>query len=225
VAGGLFVSALAAGAWCYAVDFRAASRLTAGTSAAGSLWRDAALFTGFAAHHSLFARTGLKRWVTAHVPARYERSLYVAVASVLFLAVCAWWQPVPGVLWSMPAPWAFVGWGVQAAGVVATALASRRLDVLALAGIRQARGEPSHITGIVQDGWYRVVRHPIYLAWLLMVWPAPVLTGTRAAFAALSSLYLIAAVPMEERTLLAEFGPAYAAYRRRVRWRMVPFIY
>jgi protein-S-isoprenylcysteine O-methyltransferase Ste14 len=72
---------------------------------------------------------------------------------------------------------------------------------------------------------YRLVRHPIYFAWVLMVWPAPVMTGTRLCFAVLSTLYLAVAIPFEERTLRRTFGPAYDGYATRVRWRMVPFLY
>jgi protein-S-isoprenylcysteine O-methyltransferase Ste14 len=35
----------------------------------------------------------------------------------------------------------------------------------------------------------------------------------------------MAAIPFEERDLTRTFGPAYAAYRRDVRWRLVPFLY
>ena len=75
------------------------------------------------------------------------------------------------------------------------------------------------------DSLYGLVRHPIYFAWLLMVWPAPVMTGSRLTFAALTTLYLVVAIPLEERSLRKAFGPAYDHYRRRVRWRMLPGVY
>jgi protein-S-isoprenylcysteine O-methyltransferase Ste14 len=51
------------------------------------------------------------------------------------------------------------------------------------------------------------------------------MTGTRLVFAAVSTAYMVLAVPFEERDLRRAFGPAYAGYARRVRWRMLPFIY
>ena len=51
------------------------------------------------------------------------------------------------------------------------------------------------------------------------------LTGDRLAFAAISSVYLVVAVPWEERTLGRMFGAHYEEYRRQVRWRIVPYIY
>jgi protein-S-isoprenylcysteine O-methyltransferase Ste14 len=72
---------------------------------------------------------------------------------------------------------------------------------------------------------YRLVRHPLYLAWALLVFGTPTLTGTRAVFAVVSTAYLALAIPFEERGLLAAFGSDYRAYQRQVRWRMIPGIY
>jgi protein-S-isoprenylcysteine O-methyltransferase Ste14 len=69
------------------------------------------------------------------------------------------------------------------------------------------------------------VRHPIYLGWVLMTFGAPEMTATRFSFAAISTAYLIVAVPFEERSLVRTFGDAYREYRARVRWRMVPGLY
>jgi protein-S-isoprenylcysteine O-methyltransferase Ste14 len=69
------------------------------------------------------------------------------------------------------------------------------------------------------------VRHPIYLGWLQLVWPVWVMTGSRFVFAVTSSLYLVLAIPIEERELRRTLGAAYDTYARRVRWRMVPFVY
>jgi protein-S-isoprenylcysteine O-methyltransferase Ste14 len=78
---------------------------------------------------------------------------------------------------------------------------------------------------LVADGLYGLVRHPIYFGWALMVWATPVMTGTRLAFAAISTLYLVAAIPFEERSLRALFGAGYDAYARKVRWKMLPGVY
>ena len=74
-------------------------------------------------------------------------------------------------------------------------------------------------------GVYRLVRHPLYFAWALMVFGAPTMTATRATFAVISTLYLALAIPWEERSLVDVFGSDYEQYRQRVRWRMIPFLY
>jgi protein-S-isoprenylcysteine O-methyltransferase Ste14 len=74
-------------------------------------------------------------------------------------------------------------------------------------------------------GLYALVRHPLYFAWVLLVFGAPHMTGTRLAFALVSTAYLALAVPLEERSLIRVFGDEYRAYQRKVRWRMVPGLY
>ena len=74
-------------------------------------------------------------------------------------------------------------------------------------------------------GPYAWVRHPVYLGWLLAAFGPAHLTGDRLAFAAISSVYLVVAVPWEERTLVRTFGVHYEEYKRQVRWRIIPYVY
>jgi protein-S-isoprenylcysteine O-methyltransferase Ste14 len=181
------------------------------------------LFTAFALHHSLLARTRAKSWIHRQYSADHERTLYVWVASLLFLGIAACWRPVPGTLWNLHGWPARLAWAGQIAGVVMTAWSAGTLGVLELAGVR-----PPNSVGAADlrcDGPYGVVRHPIYFAWLLLVWSVPFMNGTRLSFAAISTLYLVVAIPFEERSLVAHFGPPYAAYQTKVRWRMLPFVY
>ena len=154
-----------------------------------------------------------------------ERSTYVWLASLLFAAVCWFWQPV-----GLPALYRVTGstvWilrAVQVAGIALLAHASFLVDWLDLAGIRQAQGA-SRPPSLVAAGPYRLVRHPIYLGWTLVVLGTSHMTADRLLFAAVSLFYLAAAVPVEERSLLATFGQAYEAYKTQVKWRIVPFVY
>ena len=75
------------------------------------------------------------------------------------------------------------------------------------------------------EGPYRLVRHPLYLGWMLAVFGAAHMTGDRLAFGAISSVYLLIAVPWEERSLMQSFGDDYARYTQQVRWRVIPFVY
>ena len=188
-----------------------------------------ALFTAFAAHHSALARSGIKSALRRHVPPGIERSLYTWTASLLFIAVCAFWRPVPGMWYELHGVWAIAGYGAQALGLALTARGGAAVDALDLAGVRPmlhaAHGsEPRHVP-LETRGLYGFVRHPLYFAWALFVFGAPVMTATRGTFAVVSTLYLMLAIPWEERSLVEVFGERYEEYRRRVRWRMIPFIY
>lgn len=211
--------------YSYAVRFE----MTGGGNPVVPIATNVILFTLFALHHSLLARTRAKAWVTRIVTPALERSVYVWTASLLFFAVCWWWQPVPAVLYRIDGPWRWIAWGVQAAGVITTVRAAAALDVLDLAGVRAVEaargGGAARELALETRGVYAFVRHPLYFAWILMVAAAPDMTATRAVFAAVSTLYLAIAIPWEERALVARFGDEYQAYRRSVRWRMLPFIY
>jgi len=184
-----------------------------------------ALFTLFALHHSLLARTAAKDLVRSIVPTPLERAVYTLVASVLFFVVCWLWRPLPGVAWTLEPPWRWLGYGAQVAGFVLTIAGARALDIWELSGVRQASKRPSKPSILQTGGLYGVVRHPLYFAWVLFVFGAPEMTLTRLSFAAISTLYLALAIPFEERSLIETFGPDYASYRMKVRWRMVPGIY
>lgn len=180
------------------------------------------LFSVFALHHSIMARTGAKAWMTRVLPPQLERSVYVWVASSLFLAVCWMWQPLPGVIWQARGP-AVVLYIAQAFGVALTIAAARIVGIWELAGVTQP--DPAKPIEFRAEGPFAVVRHPIYLGWVLMVFAVPVMTTSRLLFAAISTGYLIAAIPLEERSLLTTHKAAYSAYQKQLRWRLVPFVW
>jgi protein-S-isoprenylcysteine O-methyltransferase Ste14 len=223
----LFAGSLVWFAYCYLVVF---GRPAPHGRILAPVLVDLLLFSAFALHHSVLARSGAKQTVRRIVPPALERSLYTWVASLLFLAVCVWWQPVPGVLYHLQGLWRAGAWAAQLVGLLLTLWASRALDVLDLAGVRAvlrsgAAAAPAERPPLTTRGLYGVVRHPVYFAWALFVFTTPTMTGTRAAFAVISTAYLMLAIPWEERGLVDTFGQEYEAYRRRVRSRMIPWIY
>lgn len=221
--GGLaFAGALAYLAYFYAIVLGEPAPHAHAPLTAGAI--DAALFAAFAAHHSLFARERAKRWVRRVAPPELERSIYVWASSALLVGTCALWQPLPGVVYEAHGWWRVPFWAVQAAGVLLTVLGARVIDPLELAGIQQATGRRGR-DHLEVTGPFRLVRHPIYLGWMLMVFGTPSMTASRLLFAAVSSAYLILAIPWEEKSLVAAHGDRYRAYRTAVRWRVLPGIW
>jgi protein-S-isoprenylcysteine O-methyltransferase Ste14 len=191
------------------------------------------LFTAFAAHHSIMARSGAKAWLERSVPPCLERSVYVWISSVLFVAVCASWRRIDGVLYTVPTPVSWIGYALQACGVALVLRSSAALSFLELAGIKQVQeavrtdGESraGAESDLITTGPYAIVRHPLYLGWVLLVFAAPLMTADRFSFATISTLYLVVAVPWEERALRRAFGEGYLRYAERTRWRIVPGVY
>jgi len=111
-------------------------------------------------------------------------------------------------------------------GVWMIARAVAKIDPLELAGIRPpARADPAAGEALQMTGPYRWVRHPLYTGWLLALFGAASMTASRLTFAIVTTIYLIIAIPWEERSLERSFGDAYARYRATVRWRVVPYVY
>ena len=230
----LFAAALAYFLFSYSVTF---GEITEGTIAPGAIVFDIALFSVFALHHSIFARIPVRARVRRIVPAQLERSAYVWVASLMLIGVCYGWRAVPGVLWQVSRPWSWAIMAVQLVGIWLALRSAAVIDGLDLAGVRQVStpppsrdevparfGETSPVE-FKTEGPYGWVRHPIYLGWILVVFCVGTMSMTRFVFAAISSLYLLIAIPFEERTLRAQSAGSYDDYRRRVRWKLIPGVY
>jgi len=215
--GALFVFSLAFCAWSYLVVWSAPGAFTG--------WRafaiDAALFSVFALHHSVLARDRVKAQLARLVPDPLMRPTYVWIASALFVLVCASWQLTGVDVYHVTGPLVAPLAGVQLAGVALIAWSVRGLDPLELAGIHGADAR----TTLQITGPYRWVRHPLYLGWVLAVFGAAHMTGARLSFAVISTIYLVLAVPWEERSLRRAFVDDYDRYARQVRWRIIPFVY
>jgi hypothetical protein len=218
--GAWFVASLALTAWWYATSLGRVKPFAG--------WRplayDAILFSVFALHHSALARRATQAAVLRIVPDRMLRSVYVWTASLLLILVCLLWRPIGGDLFHAAGPRAFVHAVVQLSGLSLIVLSVRAIDALDLAGIRRpGAGAPG---GALQShGPYRLVRHPLYLGWMLIVFGAAHMTGDRLAFATITSLYLVIAIPWEERSLERTFGDAYRRYKGEVRWRAIPYVF
>ena len=181
---------------------------------------DLALLALFAVQHSGMARPRFKRWLTRYVPEPAERATYVLLSSAALLLLFWLWRPVGGVVWDVESPGARAAmYALFAAGWLIVLSTTYLIDHFDLFGLRQvvlyARGRPYTPPRFVVPGPYRWVRHPLYVGWLTAFWAAPTMTAAHVLFAAVTTAYILAAVVLEERDLVAAH-PEYEAYRRRV---------
>lgn len=213
----LFVAALADCAYSYLVRWAATVRF-GGTTAIAT---DLVLFTVFALHHSVFARESVKSIVRLVLDDRWLRSVYVWIASLLLLSALELWTPIGGEIYRVRGVGSIALAGLQIAGLGLIIRSVAAIDPLELAGIRV----PQTPNPLSVAGPYRLVRHPLYLGWILIVFGTAHMTGDRLAFATITAFYLLIAIPWEERSLLGAYGDEYSRYRQSVRWRVVPYIY
>jgi protein-S-isoprenylcysteine O-methyltransferase Ste14 len=181
---------------------------------------DAGLLAVFAVQHSVMARPWFKQWWTQLVPWSIERSTYVLFAS-LALDLLFWqWRPLGGVVWSIETPaLRAMAWGFFAVGWLQVLVMTFYIDHFDLFGLRQVwlhfRGRQYTRVQFATPVPYRVVRHPLYLGFMIAFWSAPTMSITRFVFAAATTAYILIAIQFEERDLAHEHGASYDDYKRR----------
>lgn len=186
------------------------------------------LMTIFALQHSVMARPQFKAWWTTIVPKSVERSTYVLLAS-LALALVFWqWRPIPGVVWEVKETTiaAFLLY-LGLFGWVLVFISTFMINHFELFGLHQVAnnlaGKPMPPMKFKTPMLYNVVRHPIYLGFIIFVWATPVMTAGHLLFAAVVTAYIFVGIALEEHDLIAVFGDEYRRYRQRVAM-IVPFI-
>jgi protein-S-isoprenylcysteine O-methyltransferase Ste14 len=193
----------------------------------GSFLTDLALLAVFAIQHSVMARPGFKRWWTRIVPEPAERSTYVLFSSLALIVLFAFWRPLGGVVWSIADPFSVaVLYGLCAFGFLLVLVSSFLINHFDLFGLRQAWlylvGKPYTHVGFRKPGFYKLVRHPLYVGWLFAFWATPVMTLTHFVFALATTAYILIAMQLEEHDLIQSLGQAYRDYKKEVP-ALIPF--
>lgn len=180
-----------------------------------------ALLGVFAVQHSVMARPGFKRLWTRIVPPAIERSTYVLLASLVLILLFWQWRPIPTPIWTVTDPrlvlplqvMFWLGWLILLSSTFL-------LNHFELFGLQQVFASatkhnlptPEFRTPL----FYRYVRHPLYLGFLISFWATPVMSAGHLLFSAAASAYILVGIWFEERDLVAVFGDRYRRYREQV---------
>lgn len=176
----------------------------------------------FAVQHSGMARRGFKRWLAGWLPVAAERSTYVLLSSLVLLLLFWQWRPLPTVVWSVQAPWAWwLLWALAACGWLLVLTGTFAINHFDLFGLRQgwlhARGVDYSDLPLTEGTFYRLIRHPLMLGFIVAFWATPHMSAGHLLFAAAATGYILIAVTcFEEPDLVTQYGDAYRQYQRSV---------
>ncbi|MCK8483939.1 hypothetical protein MUY21_07810 [Aliiroseovarius sp. S2029] len=189
---------------------------------------DVALIALFGLVHSVMARPGFKRVWTRIIPTAAERSTFVLQSSILLGTIIYHWQPIGGTVWCADGMFAAALYAAFFGGMAVIVLSTFALDHFEFTGLRQAwshlRGH-SRATPEFRTPWlYRVVRHPLQLGLVLMLFCRPTMTVDGLLLAGVMLAYILIGLTCEERDLVREFGADYRVYQKHVP-KLVPRVF
>lgn len=179
------------------------------------------LMSVFAIQHSVMARQQFKKWWTKFVPKSVERSTYVLFSSLALILLCALWRPMPTVIWRIGDPrLSMAVTALSFTGFLIVLSSTFLINHFELFGLHQVtsnlNGSAMPVPRFRTPLYYKFVRHPIYLGFIIAFWAAPVMTEGHLLFAAVTSAYIVVGILLEERDLIDLFGDEYRRYKRRV---------
>jgi len=179
------------------------------------------LMSLFAIQHSVMARRQFKEWWTQYVPEPVERSTYVLFASLALILLFWQWRPLPDVVWHIENPriamavtgLSFIGWLI----VLTSTFLINHFELFGLHQVaNNLTGRPMPTPRFRTPLYYKFVRHPIYLGFIIAFWAAATMTVGHLLFAAVTTAYIFVGALLEERDLIALFGDEYRHYKSRV---------
>jgi protein-S-isoprenylcysteine O-methyltransferase Ste14 len=185
------------------------------------------LMSVFAIQHSVMARPAFKRWWTKIVPASVERTTYVLLSSLALILLFWQWRPLPAVVWQVTNPHGAMALvALSLFGWLIVLTSTFLINHFELFGLHQVAnnltGKPMPVARFRTPLFYKVVRHPIYVGFIIAFWATPVMSAGHLLFAAVTTAYIFVGILLEEHDLIGVFGDDYRRYRRQVAM-LIPF--
>ncbi len=181
----------------------------------------------FAIQHSVMARQGFKRTWTQVVPRHLERSTYVLAASLVLMLLLWQWRPIPQTVWELHGAAATVlsitfwlGWAI----VLTSTFLINHFELFGLKQVWTYLQHETHTEAKFRTpSLYKIVRHPLYLGFVIAFWSAPRMSLGHLIFAIATTGYILLGIYFEERDLIKAHGQTYRNYREHVPM-LVPFL-
>ncbi|MEJ0055745.1 MAG: methanethiol S-methyltransferase [Bacteroidota bacterium] len=222
------------GTFCYAIGFVSTFFVPKHIDSipdsplSNALLVNAGLLTLFALQHSIMARPAFKQWWTKIVPEPIERSTYVLLSSICLLLLFWYWQPMGGVIWNVESETVrLILHTLCLFGFSIVLISTFLINHFDLFGLRQVwfylLGKKYEHLPFGTPFFYKYVRHPLYVGFLIAFWSTPTMTAAHLFFAVMTTGYILTAIQFEERDLIKQFGAKYQAYKKSAPM-IIPFL-
>lgn len=190
-------------------------------SVAAALAVNTGLIVLFGIQHSMMARKSFKKWLTSYIPEAAERSTYMLMSGIVTMTAIYFWQPLPGIVWSVEnIIGQVVFYSLYAFGWTYLLMATFVTNHFELMGLRQVylyfRNKPYTKLPFTRKYMYRYSRHPMMLGVLIGIWAIPVMSVSHMVMASLLTIYIAIGLFFEERDLVKSFGETYRGYRKEI---------
>jgi methanethiol S-methyltransferase len=193
---------------------------TTPANAHGSMLVDALLALQFTVPHSLLLLPAVRDRLTRLIPSAFYGCFYCVSTCVTLLLMIANWQSCPTVIW-------------QASGIGRTAITIgffaswvAILYSLSLTGLgyqtgwtpwwHWLRGTPLPRRRFEPTGAYRLLRHPVYLSFLGLIWFTPLMTVDHAILTGVWTSYIFLGSWLKDGRLIFYLGDSYRRYQTAV---------
>jgi protein-S-isoprenylcysteine O-methyltransferase Ste14 len=185
-----------------------------------SLLFDAGLSLFFFAQHSCMVRSSYRQRIARLIPEDFLSTLYAIASGTVLLIVVLFWQE-GAELFTIQQD--FLRWLLRTffcLALLGSLWGARSLESFDPCGIKLLLGRVGNTMpgpmSLSVIGPYRLVRHPLYLFSIVMIWAFPGLTTDRLLFNVLWTGWIVVGAFLEERDLVEQFGDAYREYCRSV---------
>jgi len=185
-----------------------------------ALFINVGLLLLFGLQHTIMARPTFKIWFTRFIPRPIERSTYMMMTNLILILLFWQWRPIPQTVWhfddqtvsTMLYLLFALGWVM----VLYTTFLINHFDLFGLRQVWLAFNQKEYTPlGFTTPSLYNLMRHPLYVGWMIAFWATPSMSLGHFLFAAGNTAYMLIAIYYEERNLVAAH-PDYATYRERV---------
>ncbi len=194
--------------------------LDLGLDQTGILIADGGLCLLFCVQHSVMIRRYFRDRVSRFLPSVYYGALYTSASGIALITMVVFWQESSTTLYDLQGSARLLLRFPLAFAMFIVLWGARALHGFDVFGTGSLRGDASKTSTSNREltirGPYRWVRHPMYLAVLIVLWSSPKLTLDRMLLNVLLTAWTWVGTILEERDLAAAFGQSYSDYQKAV---------